>query len=540
MGAVLTALALSVYAHATVTILPEDDAYITYRYVLNLVGGNGLVYNPGERVFGATTPLYALWLSALKLAFPAFDVPDLAVRSNVVFHVAAAAALAALVHAYARSRRLGLATAALVLAHPGILILSLDGMETMLFGGALLWSVWGLATDRLRLAAVLAGLSILIRPEGVLAAAVVGLYCLVYRRRAIVTVAALLALPVLVWSVFAILYYGTPVPHSIVAKRHLYRHPRGHALRLVIDAIDRWTTNRRLWSFTELRLILVGNLLQLAALGFYVLRTRNMNAWWVPPVLFGALVAFYSLANPQMFSWYFGSIWLLWLLTMVVGWSELGRRVGGERGAAVAGSVVLLLLVAVSVDAYRPLLARGRVPDTYVADEYRHRVVEYREAAEWLNRTAPRQARVLAPEIGALGYFAEARILDSAGLVSPEALPFLPVAGAGGVGAIPVGLVRASAPEYIVTLKVFAGHELLGDPWFESQHEVVTRVPLRVPVWGSDEVLVFRRRTAPRAGPARGPRTPSGARRRACPPARRPGCPCSRRGRCAGRSRRRS
>ncbi len=39
-----------------------DDAYITYRYSQNILEGHGLVYNPGERVLGTTTPLYAgLW-----------------------------------------------------------------------------------------------------------------------------------------------------------------------------------------------------------------------------------------------------------------------------------------------------------------------------------------------------------------------------------------------------------------------------------------------------------------------------------------------
>lgn len=36
---------------------PLDDAYISYRYALNLVAGHGLVYNPGEYVEGYTNLL---------------------------------------------------------------------------------------------------------------------------------------------------------------------------------------------------------------------------------------------------------------------------------------------------------------------------------------------------------------------------------------------------------------------------------------------------------------------------------------------------
>src|SRR5437899_2242148 len=38
--------------------LPAEDAFITYRYALNLALGHGLVYNPGERVMGFTSPAW--------------------------------------------------------------------------------------------------------------------------------------------------------------------------------------------------------------------------------------------------------------------------------------------------------------------------------------------------------------------------------------------------------------------------------------------------------------------------------------------------
>ncbi len=37
-----------------------DDAYISYRYAQNLVGGHGLVFNPGEKVEGYSNFLYTL------------------------------------------------------------------------------------------------------------------------------------------------------------------------------------------------------------------------------------------------------------------------------------------------------------------------------------------------------------------------------------------------------------------------------------------------------------------------------------------------
>ena len=43
-----------------------DDNYITYRYAKNWRQGEGLVYNPGERVFGTSAPGYALLLGTLS------------------------------------------------------------------------------------------------------------------------------------------------------------------------------------------------------------------------------------------------------------------------------------------------------------------------------------------------------------------------------------------------------------------------------------------------------------------------------------------
>ena len=41
----------------------QDDAYTSFRYVKNFVEGNGLVFNPGERVEGYTNFLWVMILS---------------------------------------------------------------------------------------------------------------------------------------------------------------------------------------------------------------------------------------------------------------------------------------------------------------------------------------------------------------------------------------------------------------------------------------------------------------------------------------------
>ena len=44
-----------------------EDAFISYRYVDRLVGGDGLVFNPGERVEGYTNFLWVLVLTLPRM-----------------------------------------------------------------------------------------------------------------------------------------------------------------------------------------------------------------------------------------------------------------------------------------------------------------------------------------------------------------------------------------------------------------------------------------------------------------------------------------
>jgi len=52
-----------------------DDAYITFRYAQNIIAGNGMVYNPGERVLGTTTPIYSFTMAIFGSITGGVDAP---------------------------------------------------------------------------------------------------------------------------------------------------------------------------------------------------------------------------------------------------------------------------------------------------------------------------------------------------------------------------------------------------------------------------------------------------------------------------------
>jgi len=217
---------LAFLAYTGITI---EDSLISLRYAENLAAGHGLVYNPGEPVFGASTPLHVLLLALLvKLGLPALAVVKLlAVAADVITFRLWAARLS---REGAGASGVGLFLALFALS-PVIAPVTVGGMETafavLLLSVALLHSTQPepppdtSPRDWVALGGSL-GLLTLVRPEGALAGGVLlGLRWL-RTRRLPWRPALLAAFIVLPWAVVATAYYGSPVPHSIPAKAAAY------------------------------------------------------------------------------------------------------------------------------------------------------------------------------------------------------------------------------------------------------------------------------------------------------------------------------
>lgn len=225
----------------------QDDAYISLVYSKNLVAGEGLVFNPGERVEGYTN---FLWV--LLLALPHALGLD-AVAATRVLGVLAALALLWLSRQLAgavssRPRDPLLWAAPLWLGACGSLAFwSLSGMETTLFallvaGGTLRYLRRSATRDIAFDAAtgLLFGLAALTRPEGWMFGGLTGLHqcaVLLARRRPLSDLwhlwpgAAGFALLVLPHLAFRWSYYGHPLPNTFYAKTGLSLTYLDHGLR---------------------------------------------------------------------------------------------------------------------------------------------------------------------------------------------------------------------------------------------------------------------------------------------------------------------
>ncbi len=205
-----------------------DDAMVSLRYAWNLAHGDGLVWNPGERVEGSTCFLFTLYM-ALGALFLDKSSAALFVQVTAIPLVLSVAWLARTI---CRSLDLpavfGFFAAALVLAYYPLSYWSLMGMETglltLLCAAALLVALrrGGEARGSLLLG-VLAGLMFATRPDAALPAAGILAYrgaWILHRHRRWRALAPwwIELLPflatVVALTAFRYVYYGSPLPNT--------------------------------------------------------------------------------------------------------------------------------------------------------------------------------------------------------------------------------------------------------------------------------------------------------------------------------------
>lgn len=123
-----------------------DDAFISFRYAENLADGQGLVYNPGERIEGYSTTLFVLLLAALSRLTG--YTPTGGLIFGLLFQAATVAMLLLFLWRFASEKlRSPLSICALlfVLIHPSGLAYAESGMETSLASFLLLALAYALA-----------------------------------------------------------------------------------------------------------------------------------------------------------------------------------------------------------------------------------------------------------------------------------------------------------------------------------------------------------------------------------------------------------
>jgi hypothetical protein len=340
----------------------------------------------------------------------------------------------------------------------------------------------------LLLAAGLGGVATFVRPEGGLLAVAIVTWTFVTRRNRTLHALIGAALPMALAGAAIFVRYGSPLPNSVAAKQVAYQPawPLENGVALLVQAgLPGWSTYLLvvLPSAIALALVLLG-------LGALVDLARRAGPWlssrgvsWQPFAGFAVLyLAFYvvvGLRGVRLFPWYLVPIEPFYLLAAAAGLARLG-----------AGRTSMLALVVVAwqlpaIDWRQPFMPLGE-------DLGREQL--YLDIGHGLAESLPSSAVIAAPEIGALGYASNLRVLDTVGLISPAALPYYPLPAELLVtdNAIPPRLIADRQPDAVVTLDAFAQRSLLPDPAFQRDYRLEAAYPAAV--WQSHELLLFLRR----------------------------------------------
>ncbi|HEY3111204.1 MAG TPA: hypothetical protein VGL23_20770 [Chloroflexota bacterium] len=458
---------------------PIDDAYITFRYARNVAGGLGLVYSQGESVLGTTAPLWALFLGTLHW-LSGLAIPEIATTTSALADAASAIVLARLVFGLTRATCLALLAAATLALAPASIEFATGGMETSVFTLLLLLGL--LWRDRRRVWPLVVAAATLVRPE----AAILAACLLLTDRRAALRSGLLYLAALLPWIAYALAIYGSPIPHSMIAKSSsVYRNEPMMPVLVVLLA----------WLAIAPGLPLAGALVPIGLLRRGL--ARRVHVLWLFP---GAFLAFHVIAAARVsshFGWYLVPL-LPWLILLALLGCATPWQSAGARTAGLAAALTALCLLGGNLLAWnlgqdpRLPLAWQRPPVPGVSGG---REDGYREAAAYLSTIARDGATVAAPEIGAVGWEASRlRILDTVGLVSPAALRYYPLPTREAYGlnnAVPAELLRRERPDYILSLEVFLRPVLRDEPSALDGYVLERSWPSDA--FGSRGLLLYRR-----------------------------------------------
>jgi len=411
---------------------PLDDAWIHQTYARNLARSGQWAFVEGTPSAGSTSPLWTLLLVPGYL---------LGIEYHAWTYLLGFAALAGTGLGVARlaerldgqagtlSRHAPLLAGLAVALEWHMVWAAGSGMETVLFAGLVVWSWWWAlrpseeghfsppGSGHGLLLGLLGGVLTLVRPEGVVVLGLAGLYGLLrWRERALLWgVAAGLGFAALfapyLWLNLQL--SGSLWPNTFSAKQAEY------AVTRQVPYLLRFA---RLWVAGGGPLIGAQVLLLpgLAAAGVARVRARDWR---------GLLPLGWAVSHLALYAWrlpvtYQHGRYVMPVLPVVVLYGVLGvvRLARPAHNRPLPRLISLSWLAALALTTPLFLLVLGA--PAYARDV---RVIETEmvATAHWLEANTETDALVAVHDIGAVGYFAGRPLIDLAGLVSPDVIPFI-------------------------------------------------------------------------------------------------------------------
>jgi hypothetical protein len=330
---------------------------------------------------------------------------------------------------------------------------AVSGMETLLYAAIGLWVVvlfvehqldmsgqgsgrqpaqWRSETKPLRFLAamgVLSGLLILARPDGVVLAFLIVIALGLERRskggrlKPVLAYVIATAVPLVPYMAFNLWASGNIWPNTFYAKQAEYAVLLAQPLpsriaRLLLHSLGGPETG---WlGSSSAHLFLLPGLSVSTWKALRADRARGSLRHLLPLIWAGGHVFLYAWRLPVTYQhgrYLFAAI-PIWVVYGLAGWHWLLSRAGYGRIALIGKRVVLLSFIALML-VFMLLGAQAYATDVAFIEG------EMVNVALWLSQNTPPDTLIASHDIGAIGYFAERPLLDLAGLITPEIIPWL-------------------------------------------------------------------------------------------------------------------
>lgn len=416
-----------------------EDALITCLHSENFARGLGLTHvRPGEPpLHGFTSPLSVLVPLIGDLIHVGFGLSFIRLVSLPAAALTVIYVLAIGIHPAVRLRTplIALTMGYLAFEHQQILF-GMSGMETQLSVVILLASMYYLIAWKPVPLGITLGLCMLVRPDYGFWTLIVGGYILYKEPRQFLKIAGIAWAFYLPWIVFTTVYYGSPVPNTIIAKgltapyfwkdgfglaaiksrtglrirEHLfiYFSPAfaGHAF-----GVYRYFyrgSERTLGEFFSI----------LSALGIIVILFRRQKTL-IPIALWGAVYSFYYIyIVPFVFYWYVMPYAAVMLLISLWALQWISTLIPAPRlRTAVLGAFTLFYVG----------LHIAMIPRTFYAERQIQHLIENKvrkRAGLYLAEHMKPDEAVGSESLGYLGYYSRGNVYDWPGMASRKVVAY--------------------------------------------------------------------------------------------------------------------
>lgn len=376
----------------------EDDTYITLRFARNIGEGAGYAFNPGEPVYGASSPLYTLLLSLFAWIVPKEMLPFVALCWSIASIIVAGIVIWKLFPFHLTGRVVAVIG---VLGYPRLVYSSISGMEECFILLLMCISFAACVRKWEMLAAVALGMLLLTKLDTtvwfacLLAANTLHLKRLPTR---LPLIAVCVAMP---WFVYAQLNFGSIIPHTIAAKQVAfpYNDPRlADIFYALLPQGLQNTTTVSIVGLALLTVVLSTNILAVKRKDFLILAFPSYCIMY-------SLILVNSHTSPTVWS-----RWLVPLWGAVIISTGYVMDIAAER-LSVRSPIIRFVL---------PVVAAGCL---FILPFMRSRPANesgpYREVAVRLKDIAKSHESIMLEPIGLIGYVSNLYIHDFVGLVSP-------------------------------------------------------------------------------------------------------------------------